>query len=233
MRKIIKIDNEFMYISSDNGTCEKCPISSYNGKKPTQGEYVEVFKDENGNFIISPLKNDINDKKREETIQTIIGFITLIVIIFFVKSCSSCNHDTSKDLESAANSVAEWAEKQADANVEKQFVDISCYEFCAMFNAHSNKTELQKKNLFEKEFKNKYVKWQGRVSSISDGFLGLTVQVKCSPHTLVTDLIISFDSDEKDKLLSYSEGSLIKFEARLDRYGELVGHSLSHGKLIE
>ncbi len=119
MRKIIKIDNDFIYISSVNGTCEKCPMSSYIGKKPTLGEYVDVFKDENGNFIISPLKNDTNDKKKEETIQSIIGLLGLIVIIIFLKSCFSCYHDTSKDLESAANSVAEWAEKQADANVEK------------------------------------------------------------------------------------------------------------------
>lgn len=126
--------------------------------------------------------------------------------------------------------ISNGDDRQGDNNQPeaKQYVDISCSDFASQFGAKSDLSDLQKDEIF-KDYDGKYVKWTGTVSSISSTFGQLKMQVKCSPTTLVSDAIISFDDSEKEALLQIKEGETVNFEAQLDSWGQLIPTTLRKG----
>lgn len=93
-------------------------------------------------------------------------------------------------------------------------------------------TNLQKHDLFDKQFKNKYVKWTGEVRSISESFGKFSLQIRHCPYTFVSDVKIMVNGDQRDKLLSYREGDLITYRAKVYRLGDILGVFATDGIIV-
>lgn len=91
-------------------------------------------------------------------------------------------------------------------------------------------TDLQKQDLFNRQFKNNYVEWTGEISRISDKN---RVQVKHCPSTFTSDILVQMRDDQREKLLTFREGNLITYRAKLTRLGDILGLSATDGEVIE
>ena len=79
-------------------------------------------------------------------------------------------------------------------------------------------TNLQRQDLFDKEFYNKYIIWTGKVQSVSDfGGLRLDVNGIC-PNAYYSDMDILMREDQRDELLKLKVGDTVKYKARLRRF---------------
>jgi len=142
--------------------------------------------------------------------------ISLILIIFSVtfilSGCSSGNIGTSQT-------------SNPPSLVSKTFDDFSIY-------CRNDSTNLQKKDYFDTHFKGNYVEWSGVVSSISDSFGLLTLQVKHCPQSFVSDIIINMKDGQKNELLKYKEGDTITYRARMTRIGDILGMFADEGEIL-
>lgn len=80
----------------------------------------------------------------------------------------------------------------------------------------SDKTELQKQNLWETEFADRDIIWQGIISSIESMTWDreiVIVHARCDGVFVE----LSFPATEKDKLLKLSPGSTIRFSSKLPK----------------
>ena len=109
---------------------------------------------------------------------------------------------------------------------------ISWREVDSIYNLESNNTDLQKDEEW-KRFKGKQVTWAGSVSSISDGWTGLTLQVKMNPDTFTSDLLIWLKKSEKSKAVRLHEGDEVRFTGILREWGSLVPITLDDGEIIQ
>lgn len=93
-------------------------------------------------------------------------------------------------------------------------------------------TDLQKQTLFDEKYKDKYVKWTGVVSHVSETWGSYTLQVKHCQATLATDITITMKDDQKNKLLPLKEGDRVTYIAKLTRYGEILGIFADEGEIV-
>jgi hypothetical protein len=93
-------------------------------------------------------------------------------------------------------------------------------------------TTLQKQTLFDENYKNKYVKWTGTVSSVSESWGSYKLQVKHCKDTFVSDIIVTMKDDQKSKLMQLKEGDTVTYTAKLTRYGDILGISADEGEIV-
>jgi len=110
-------------------------------------------------------------------------------------------------------------------------VDISFEEFDRLFGMNSKLTDYQKKRLFDRDFKGKYVIWTCELVEVSED--GEDITLKCKSSTLFWDLNVKLREDQKDKLLKYQIGDSITVEGKIYSYSELFGHKLVDGEIID
>ena len=103
----------------------------------------------------------------------------------------------------------------------KDLVSTSFSDFGAVY-CDSGATYLQKQALFDDQFKNKYVKWSGTVSSVSETWGSYTLQVKHCPDTWTSDILVTMKDDQKNALLQLREGDRVTYIAKLTRCGDLL-----------
>lgn len=115
--------------------------------------------------------------------------------------------------------------------VGKEYVNISFEEFDELFGAGSKLTDYQKKELFEREYKGKYVIWSCELVDVSED--GDEAHFRCKPSTWTRDLIVKFRSDQKEKLLKYQKGDIVTIEGMFWKYSEYFGHRLVDGAILE
>lgn len=109
---------------------------------------------------------------------------------------------------------------------------ISWREVDSIYNLRSKNTDLQKNEEW-KRFKGRRVTWSGAVSSISDGWTGLTLQVKMNPDTFTSDLLIRLKKTEKSKALRLHQGDRVTFTGTLRDWGTLMPITLDDGEILE
>jgi hypothetical protein len=109
---------------------------------------------------------------------------------------------------------------------------ISWYEVDQIYNLNSNTTDLRKEEEW-KQFQGKRIQWAGAVSSISDSFGVLSLQIKMNPDTFTSDLLIKLKEEQRSKAINYSEGDRITFSGVLEEWGTLMPITLSNGEIVE
>jgi cold shock CspA family protein len=174
----------------------------------------------------------------------VFGIIILFIVLGAVfGSDSSDNTETNSDISETAASSDEPVEETVsipedttneDASgsdeADKEIVSTSFSDFALYTD--SSATELQKETFFNENYKDKYVTWTGTVTTVSESFGSYSVQVKHSPNTLTSDVIVKMRDDQKDKLLQLKEGSEITYTAKMTRYGEILGMSAEEGVIV-
>lgn len=108
---------------------------------------------------------------------------------------------------------------------------ISWGEVDRIYNIRSESTDLQKREAW-KQLKGKKVVWSGTISEISDGFTGLTLQVKMNSNTLTSDVLIWLKKSQHDKALQLQQGSYVEFTGRLDDWGSLMPITIRDGEIL-
>jgi TM2 domain-containing membrane protein YozV len=154
--------------------------------------------------------------------------IVIICILFLISF--SVIYSDYLDTSSTKNDI-NLIQQQIQNKQEISIVSYSFNDFSILCNPSA--TDLQKKNVFDKNFKDQYVEWTGIVSSISESFGSYTLQVKHCPNTFISDNTIIMKKDQKDNLLKYKEGQRITYRAKLTRLGDILGLSSNEGIIIE
>ena len=110
--------------------------------------------------------------------------------------------------------------------------DITFEEIEQLFGIKSKLTTLQKKELF-KDYKGKWVEWTGQVRSSSDSWGSLTMSFRHQLSTWTSDVTVYFSKSAKNALMHLEKDKRVTYQGKLDDYGELLGHTLKEGKIIE
>lgn len=158
-------------------------------------------------------------------VGVVFGLIVLLGIIGALVSPSGSQ--SSSPASSSSNSPA-----LAVTVAPPQERPISWREIDSIYNLKGNNTDLQKDEEW-KRFKGKRVRWSGKVSAISDGWTGLTLQVKMNPDTFVSDLLIKLKKSEKSKAVRLHQGDQVRFTGILRDWGSLMPITLDDGEIIQ
>ena len=147
--------------------------------------------------------------------------IILSVLGLFI-TIGMFSSDSSRSTASSDSSTSAPAAAKVDP--------ISWDEIDDIYDLKHKETDLRKKEIW-KRYKGKRVSWDGTVTSISDGFGGLTLQVKMDRDTLISDLLIRLKKSEREKALQLKQGDPVSFTGRLDDWGSIMPITLDQGEL--
>lgn len=157
-------------------------------------------------------------ERRNIISKTIIGTIIFFGFMFLVSLFSVGEETTSSEPKISTQ--------------QPEILDISFYEFDSMFGMEGSLTDIQKKRVFENEYKNKYVQWKCELEDIGDTFGSYSMSMKCKPDTFTSDMRVTLRDDQKDKAIDLRKGTYVEFRGRLKGYGELLGHRADDGVIV-
>jgi hypothetical protein len=155
--------------------------------------------------------------------KTLVGLGIIIYIVYRLLSGGSDNTSLQSNGSSASS---------ASSNSSVSVSDISWDTVNDIYNLKSSYTDLQKDEEW-KRFKGKRVTWTGRISSISQSFGSLTMQVKMNPDTLTSDVIVTLRNSERSKAERLHQGDTVTFVATLNRWGTLLPISMNDGEIVQ
>ncbi len=157
-------------------------------------------------------------------IQIIVGAI-VVVIFFFMILGSLCILPSSNksDLKTSQKNInSEQTQQKIFSHSFNDLGDDWCLD---------STNDLKRENNF-KVFKGQIVEWEGEVSSIGESWGSLTLQVKHCPNTLISDIIVTLKDSEKQKAIDLKEGQMVKYTAKLKRWGSWTGISADDGVIL-
>jgi hypothetical protein len=153
----------------------------------------------------------------------IVGILVFFYIVGSIFGPSGSTPSSSPTPSEVSSPAAPEATPKASS--------ISWSEVDAIYNLRSGQTDLQKDEQW-KRFKGQRIMWSGKVSEISDGWTGLTLQVKMNPHTLTFDVLVRLKKSEKEKAARLRKGAHVAFSGTLDTWGSLLPVTLKDGALV-
>ena len=111
----------------------------------------------------------------------------------------------------------------------KEPLRVSFEEFDELFGLKSGKTELQKKDAFNR-FKGQCVEWTGEMVYANEGLFGLSVGFKHLPGTFTYDTLVNVPSTSRGSVLKMYKGQRYQYKGTLKDYGgALLPTSLDWG----
>ncbi|MBT4110662.1 hypothetical protein HOE37_02285 [Candidatus Woesearchaeota archaeon] len=143
-------------------------------------------------------------------------FVVIIAVLFI----GSLLPDAEETATSSATNV-----------VEMQIVSEDFWDYGTIY-CDGGETSLKKEDYFDKNLKGNYIKWTGKVTSISDSFGSISLNVKHCPRTLTSDIIITMKDDQRDRLLKLHEGDEVTYVAKMNSFGEIFGLSATTGEIV-
>jgi hypothetical protein len=138
--------------------------------------------------------------------------------------------EPSKQTSSQSLEVAPTAPSQLYPQAAEQ-TQISWMEIDEIYNIMSERTDLQKSEAW-KRFIGKKVVWSGIVTDISDGFTGLTMQVKMNSNTITSDVLVHLKNSERDKALKLQQNGHVKYSGRLVDWGSFLPITIDNGEIL-
>jgi hypothetical protein len=145
--------------------------------------------------------------------------------LFIIFGVLNMMHDSS----SSAPSASAASSSQASSDIPLSTVSWS--EIDEIYNLKTKYTDLQKDE-FWKRYKGKKIRWSGTVSSISESFGNIDLQVKMNPDTFTSDLVITLRESQKSRALGLKKDDSVTFTGVLDRWGSILPITLKEGELI-
>lgn len=160
-----------------------------------------------------------------------VTFIVVFIFCFGVYGCISCGDNTVKTTTTTKTTLSKAVQIVSSDFPLEDFCDFTSFSGGGI-NTYG-KTDLQREDIFDRKYKNKYVEWDGTVGSISKGmFGGYTLQVKHCPNTLVSDVLVNLKDNQKQNALELQQGEMVTYRAKLTRWGSLLGFSADEGEII-
>ncbi len=153
-------------------------------------------------------------------------FVGLFILLAIIGALVSPSHTQSTSSASSGTSTP------AEVAPTPEGPPISWREVDSIYNLRGNNTDLQKDEEW-KRFKGKRVVWSGAVSAVSDGWTGLTLQVKMNRNTFTSDLLIHLNKDQKPRAAKLHQGDRVRFSGTLESWGSLMPITLDDGEIVE
>ncbi|MBZ4193911.1 MAG: hypothetical protein LAE24_06335 [Candidatus Contendobacter sp.] len=154
----------------------------------------------------------------------------VVLIIISGASDKKNRGELSKQSSSQSSPSSSTTSSRPNPQIEEQN-PISWSEIDQIYNIENGSTDLQKKEAW-KRFKGKKVVWSGTVSEVSDGFTGLTLQVKMNSNTLTSDVLIRLKKSQHDKALQLRQDGYVQFTGRLDDWGSIMPITIDDGEIL-
>lgn len=166
----------------------------------------------------------------DKTKWIVTGCFGVLIVIAGLSDDKKHRGELSNEIRSqSVQSVATTSSPSKPRSVEQN--PISWNEIDQIYNISNGATDLQKKEAW-KRFKGKKVTWSGRVSEISDGFTGLTLQVKMNSNTLTSDVLIRLKKSAQDKALQLRQDEYVEFSGNLDDWGSIMPITIDDGEIL-
>lgn len=170
----------------------------------------------------------------------IIGFVIFMAMAGAVSPPSENTGASTSDLsvDTSQETVEETQPPEttpAPTEPPLEILDISFYKFDSMFGTEGYLTDIQKEEKFEEEFEGKYVQWKCELVNVDESLFGgkYTLQMKCDPRTLASDMMVELRKDQNDKLMDIYKGDRVEFIAKLKSYSAFFGHSAEDGVIVD
>jgi hypothetical protein len=166
----------------------------------------------------------------------VIGVCLLLFVIltFIPKSETASSGSQAKGAPEqwpAATPPATPPAPTTEVAAAPQISSVTWDEIDQIYSLKNHVTDLKKGELW-KGYKGKRVEWKGAVSSISESFGSLTVQIKMNSDTFTSDVIVTMRPTERDKALKLNTGDRVTYRGVLRDWGSLIGISLKDGELV-
>lgn len=158
------------------------------------------------------------------------GFFAFLIVIVGISDNKKNLGEASKQSRSQPSRIVEKSIPPSSPPAVEQDL-ITWNEIDKIYNIRSQTTDLQKEEAW-KRFKGKKVTWSGQVSEITDGFTGLTLQVKMNSNTLTSDVLIYLKKSARDKALQLRQGGYVKFTGHLDDWGSIMPITIDDGEIL-
>jgi len=189
--------------------------------------------------MIIPYFNKIVSDKLGFKISGGIKFaLVILILIFMGLATSSSNSKSSNSDSTQTQSIAE-TQKITPNEPEKVYIVKTYNELWSIFSPDSTYTDLQKENIFDEEYKNKYVKWTGRVKDVDTSLfdnliLRIEHRYKGQFDYYGGDMTIYMNADQYDRLAELSKGEEVTYSAKFTRFSGFMGVEfyLEDGELI-
>lgn len=152
----------------------------------------------------------------------------IVIVVITILGFGGCALLVGGVANEVSNTMAAEELEIANAPVS----EIPWSELNEVYHLKSTKTDLQKDEIWKK-YKGKKIQWTGEVSSISETFGSLQLQVKMNKSTFTSDVIVTLKDSDRSKAVSLSEGDSVTFQAILSSWGSLMPITLNKGIIIE
>lgn len=166
----------------------------------------------------------------DKTKWIVTGCFVVLMVISVATDKKKERGEVSKQSSSQSSQSVAVTPPQSSPQVVEQN-PISWSEIDRIYNIRNEATDLQKREAW-KRFEGKKVVWSGIVSEISDGFIGLTLQVKMNSNTLTSDVLIRLKKSERDKALQLRQGEHVEFTGHLDDWGSIMPITIDDGEIF-
>lgn len=130
------------------------------------------------------------------------------------------------------SSVSAGGTSGPESPPSQQLSALQWAELDAIYDARSSYSDLQKNDIWKK-YKGKRVQWSGQVVSVDDSWGSLTVQIKMSPYTIISDVMLHLRSSERNKALKLVVHGPVNYRGTLDDWGTLMPFSLTDGEIVQ
>jgi energy-coupling factor transporter transmembrane protein EcfT len=123
---------------------------------------------------------------------------------------------------------------------EREYTNKTLDDFYSVFNPNSAYTNLQKQSIFDEEYKDRYVKWTGKVQNVDMSVLdNLRLYVSHEDKSIVAtllggDVVVYMNQNQYDKLLKLKKGQQVTFSARVRAYSKFITYEffLDDGEIV-
>lgn len=170
---------------------------------------------------------EAEEEKKKTSVGKIILFVAgggCLMVLLVMGGCTLIFGKAVHDVGQAKQQEAERAKAAPVSNL--RWVEIN-----SIYNLKSRYSDLQKKEKWKK-YKGQKVKWTGWVSSVSDTFGTLTLQVKMNRSTFTSDVLLRLRDSEKEKALRLNKGNSVTFIGILDDWGSLMPITLEQVEIV-
>lgn len=117
---------------------------------------------------------------------------------------------------------------------QRNYLTQSCAEVVNIFSNNTQYTELQRRSMWDTQYKGRWVRWTATVNTVDQAMLGgYQVQFKCSTASLVMDGHATFGADQQARLMQFQRGAQISFVGRLSDWGQFLGISVEDAEVAQ
>lgn len=118
------------------------------------------------------------------------------------------------------------------APAQREYITQSCSDVVNIFSNNTQYTELQRRSMWDSQYKGRWVRWTATVNTVDQAvFGGYQMQFKCSTASLLMDGHATFGTEQQARLLQLRRGDTVAFTGKLNDWGQLLGISIQDAEV--